>query len=89
MPESTALDVFASNFRALSSRANLTQVQLAEIAGASQSTVGTWLRGEQSPGVVELARLCRHFGRIVNWKELQAMRAELEERKRRKPHKGG
>lgn len=56
------LAVFASNLRALCSRANLTQSQVAEIAGAAQSTVGSWQRGESSPDVAELARLCRHFG---------------------------
>ena len=39
----------------------MTQAQLAEIAGVAQSTAGTWLRGEFSPGVNELAKLCRHF----------------------------
>lgn len=36
-------------------------MQVADIAIVSQSTAGTYLRGESSPGVLELARLCRHF----------------------------
>lgn len=63
MPKSLpTLATFAANFRALCSRASLSQAQVAEIAGASQSTIGAWQRGESSPGVVELARLCQHFG---------------------------
>lgn len=55
------LEDFAARLRALASRERLTQMQVAEIAAVSQSTAGTYLRGESAPGVVELARLCRHF----------------------------
>lgn len=62
MPEPIQnLSAFASTFRALSSRAQLTQAELADIAGVSPSAIGSWQRGESSPGVAELARLCRHF----------------------------
>lgn len=46
---------------------NQTQQEVATIAGASQSAVGRWERGETFPDARELLRLSNHYNRTADW----------------------
>lgn len=52
----------AGKIRALREEYDLTQVQLAKIAGVSDKAVSTWESGARSPKVGPLQKICAHFG---------------------------
>ena len=48
--------VFTTRFNVLKNEQGLTQEKLAEKIGVTQGTVGHWLRGERTPGSMEVFR---------------------------------
>lgn len=55
-------EVFSTRLRALRASTQMSQEDLAKVAGVAQSTIGSWETGRSSPSVPELVRLCDHFG---------------------------
>lgn len=54
--------MFARRLRSLRGDAGLTQGELGDIIGRSQSLVSNWETDKSTPDVDELTLLCEHFG---------------------------
>lgn len=52
----------AENIKKLRDQFNLTQEEIAKIAGVSYQAVSSWERGEKSPRMGAIIRLAQHFG---------------------------
>ena len=60
--------LFVARLQELMSRDDLTQRQLADAIGISQSAVSQYLSGGRgAPGVEEAVALAHHFGVTVDW----------------------
>lgn len=53
---------FATNIKRLRISHNLTQLELAKIAGVSDKAVSTWESGRKMPRIQVLNKLCDYFG---------------------------
>jgi len=53
---------FATNIKRLRISRNLTQLELAKIAGVSDKAVSTWESGRKMPRIQVLSKLCDYFG---------------------------
>lgn len=54
-------NTFAERLRMLRSKKQSSQETVAAFVGCSQNAIGTWERGESSPQVRELAKLCEFY----------------------------
>ena len=52
----------SENIKLLRQRYNITQKELAEIAGVSDKAVSTWETGKNVPRMQQIERLAQHFG---------------------------
>ena len=50
----------------LRTESDMTQTEFAKIAGVSDKAVSTWERGEKSPRMKPLQKICTHFGIDLN-----------------------
>lgn len=56
----------SEKLRTLRERYDLTQAQLAKIAGVSDKAVSTWESGTRSPKLAAIQNICAHFGFDLN-----------------------
>ena len=55
-------EIFAENLRRYKDEANLSQKELAAIAGVSSPTVSEWLHGKKMPRMDKVERIANYFG---------------------------